>query len=132
MLVSTFGQNLRKARNALGLTQQQLGDIVQLSQAAISSYERGDRASSREVLRLANALKVDANWLEGRSTAAITRPLSTPTLAEPEANTALDIPFQFEWPFTRVSPLAYYQLDESERRMVEDLALSLVENRRRD
>lgn len=120
MSVNTFGKNLRKAREALGLTQIELGKLTQLSQSAISSYERGERLNARELLRLAEVLKVTPEWLSGHNPKKRTNTASD--VAEPMA----DIPFSFEWPFASVSPLAYYQLTEDERRMVESLAKSLV------
>ena len=65
--VNTFGKNLRKAREALGLTQIELGKLTQLSQSAISSYERGERLNARELLRLAEVLKVTPEWLSGHN-----------------------------------------------------------------
>lgn len=130
MFVNTFGKNLRQARLALGLSQQQLADMTQLSQAAISSYERGERRAARDLLRLAEALKVSPHWLKGKPGFKSTS--STHSLAEPSAHPDTPIPFAFEWPFPNISPLSYYQLSEQERKIIEDLALSLVTLRRRD
>ncbi|MCQ9615487.1 helix-turn-helix domain-containing protein [Paenalcaligenes niemegkensis] len=124
--MNTFGKNLRQARLALGLSQQQLADMTQLSQAAISSYERGERHAARDILRLAEALKVSPQWLAGRS-GNTKKSNAVKTIAEPLPLDGCSVPFEFDWPFTSVSPLSYYQLSEAERKIVEDLVQSLVE-----
>ena len=49
----SLGQRLKRAREAIGLTQQEVADLVALSRVAISQIESGQRAvSSYELLRL--------------------------------------------------------------------------------
>lgn len=51
--------HVRSARRKLGLTQKQLGEMVGVSQAAVSLWERGEGGPSVEILpRLAEALSV--------------------------------------------------------------------------
>lgn len=57
---------MRTIRRSLGLTLKQLGDIVGLSEGAISHYETGRRQPDPEMLlSIANALGVSADYLLG-------------------------------------------------------------------
>ena len=61
-----FGIRLRQARQALGLTQRQLGDLIQISYQAYSMYELGKReASVTTVIRLAKILNMNGNEILG-------------------------------------------------------------------
>jgi DNA-binding XRE family transcriptional regulator len=61
----TFGERLKKARLAAGLTQQQLADACGLTNAAISKWEAGltDAVLAPNLFAVADALHVDARWL---------------------------------------------------------------------
>lgn len=66
--MSTLGQNIKKARLALGLNQKQLGKMAMLSQTTISDIERGRNASSTELPALARALgKTVEELTEGKA-----------------------------------------------------------------
>ena len=57
-----FANRLKRARQALGLTQKQLGDLIQVSSQGISYYELGKRdASIPTIIRLAKALNMNGN-----------------------------------------------------------------------
>jgi transcriptional regulator with XRE-family HTH domain len=60
----SFAERLREERQRQGLTQEALAGMAGLSQSAIGNYESGERGSSRQIARLANALGVNALWLE--------------------------------------------------------------------
>lgn len=63
-----FGGRLKRARNAAGLTQQELAEEVGLTQAAISQLEKGVRAPTPAlVVKLADALGVKKTDLAGQS-----------------------------------------------------------------
>lgn len=62
--VKTFGERLRHARHLRGMTQRELALASKVSQSAIGNYESDLRASSRSLLRLAQALDVSPAWLE--------------------------------------------------------------------
>jgi ribosome-binding protein aMBF1 (putative translation factor) len=66
----TFGQRLRRTRQARGLTAVDLARRVDLSQATVSRWESNERAPTPETLcRLADMLRVDVGWLwRGRTT----------------------------------------------------------------
>lgn len=59
-LAERFGQALGES----GLTQDKLGDIVGTSQAAIQKIANGKTRRPRQLLAIARALKVNAEWLE--------------------------------------------------------------------
>ena len=62
--VKTFRERLIHAREARSLTQEQLAKASGVSQGAIGNYESGSRNSSRQVVSLATALGVRAEWLD--------------------------------------------------------------------
>jgi DNA-binding XRE family transcriptional regulator len=61
----TFGERLKKARLAAGLTQQQLADACGLTNAMVSKCEAGltDAVLAPNLFAMADVLKVDARWL---------------------------------------------------------------------
>lgn len=55
-----MGRRIRRARRALGWTQEDLGDATGIDQTRISVFERGRKSMHlRTFLKLANALNVD-------------------------------------------------------------------------
>jgi len=65
ILYMNFGERLKVKRKAANLTQEQLGKMVGLKKATISSLELGSskKPSAENLLPLAKALNVDPNWL---------------------------------------------------------------------
>lgn len=62
----SFGERLRQARLAAGLTQAQLGESLQLSQKAISGYEVGAREPNlAQMVRFAYKLNRPVDWFLG-------------------------------------------------------------------
>lgn len=58
--------NLKIARNNKGLTQEELGKLVNVQKSAISKYERGEIQPSQEVLiKLSQILNVTTDYLLG-------------------------------------------------------------------
>ena len=56
-ITEQFGDNVRKRRTALGLSQAELADIAELDRTYIGSVERGERnLSLTNIVRLADAL----------------------------------------------------------------------------
>ena len=61
-----FGTRLKRARQALGLTQQQLGDLVRISSQGVSHYELGKRdASIPMIIKFAKVLNMNGNQILG-------------------------------------------------------------------
>ncbi len=61
-----FSKRLKKLRTDANLTQQQLGDMLNVTKVSICSYERGTRMASIETLiDIANLFKVDLDYLIG-------------------------------------------------------------------
>lgn len=59
-----IGEKIRKERIDIGLTQQELGDRLGVSQAMIGQYENGTRKPKLETLaKIADALKIPLNYL---------------------------------------------------------------------
>lgn len=71
--METFGSRVRETRKALKWTQKQLATAAGLSQTTISDIERGRNDSSADIIALARALRVSAEWLaEGRGPKTLT------------------------------------------------------------
>lgn len=63
-----FPERLRQARDEYGETQEQLAEVLQVTQRTISNWERGMREPPFETLEfLAERYNVTADWLLGRS-----------------------------------------------------------------
>lgn len=62
----TFGERMRRARNAAGLTQPQLAARAECTQPRISQYESGARTPSLAMAaKIAQVLDVSLDWLSG-------------------------------------------------------------------
>jgi transcriptional regulator with XRE-family HTH domain len=61
----TFGDRLKRARLAAGMTQQELADACGLTNAMISKCESGltDAVLAPNLFAMADVLRVDARWL---------------------------------------------------------------------
>ncbi|MFV1454456.1 helix-turn-helix domain-containing protein [Bacillus mycoides] len=65
--MNTFGENLKKFRNARSLTQADLGDKVQLSRSQISNLETNFNEPDLESLdRIASFFNISVDTLMGR------------------------------------------------------------------
>lgn len=61
---NSFADNLKRLRDARGLSQKQLGDLMYVNHSTIARWETGTRVpDAAMLLRLAKCLKVDANKL---------------------------------------------------------------------
>lgn len=64
-----FSKRLKMLRKEAGLTQQQLGEKLNVTKVSICSYENGTRMASIETLiDIANFFKVDLDYLIGTDT----------------------------------------------------------------
>lgn len=59
-----FGERIKAARLAKGISQADLAALVGVSPGAIGNYEAAGRNSSRKSAAIATALGVRAQWLE--------------------------------------------------------------------
>ena len=63
-----FGENLKKLRTSMGLSQKELGDLSQLGQSNISAWERGERSPLPEgLVKLATFFGCSVDYLIGYS-----------------------------------------------------------------
>jgi transcriptional regulator with XRE-family HTH domain len=113
-----LGKRLRARRRLLGLTQQQLAQVVGVRFQQIQKYECGaNRISASRLWELAEVLNVPISYFyEGLQ--------SSPRTAASDRQDAGD-PANAE---SRALIHAYYQLDEVPRRRLLDLARSLNDN----
>jgi len=79
VVASDLGTIIRSARQALGLTQKELGDLVDFGQPAICQWERNRaRPSAKKLAELSQVLSLDL----GDLTRAAGRPLEYPRGSE--------------------------------------------------
>ncbi len=77
----SVGRQIRKAREAAGLSRRELGRLLGITPSAIANYENGISHPREEIfLGLLGALGVDANYLYRDAAAA-----AAPGAGEPEA-----------------------------------------------
>lgn len=66
---SSFGQRLKEAREAKGLTKDKLGKLIKIHYSQIGRYERNEASPSADVLKkMANALDVTTDYLMNGTT----------------------------------------------------------------
>ncbi|MFF2156091.1 helix-turn-helix domain-containing protein [Paenibacillus chitinolyticus] len=66
--MSNLGLRLKKARENKRLTQQQVAEILGISNGTISGYERNYRDPDTEILKkMANLYEVSLDWLHDRN-----------------------------------------------------------------
>ncbi len=64
MEYKSIGKNIRKRRNELGIKQEALAEMVDLSVSYIGAIERGEKLPKLDVfIRIANSLKVSSDTL---------------------------------------------------------------------
>ena len=82
--VKTIAERLKHAREAAGLTQGQLAALAKVAQGTIGNIESGARQNPRELLAIAEAVKVDAGWLKtGRGPMRPAATAGQPLVMEP-------------------------------------------------
>lgn len=116
------GKRLRRRRRLLGMTQQQLADLVGIRFQQIQKYECGaNRVTASRLFELAVALAVPVNYFfEGLPQAA--EAMATDAPANDRDLIAADVLSQKE---TLELIRAYYKLGERPRRRLLDLAKAL-------
>lgn len=85
--MSTFGERVRAAREAMGLSQQQLAEAVGIRQPSVAAIESGKAKASKKVFAMARVLKQDPEWLETGVGAMRTGDTASPP---PEPNPSQD------------------------------------------
>ncbi|HAH50264.1 MAG TPA: hypothetical protein DCL80_02990 [Balneola sp.] len=62
--METLGQKISEYRSSLGMNQSELGELIGLSQAAVSQFEKGLRRPTPNVIKkLCRALKIEEDDL---------------------------------------------------------------------
>jgi transcriptional regulator with XRE-family HTH domain len=117
------GRRLRRRRRLMGMTQQQLADMVGIRFQQIQKYECGaNRITASRLFELSAALSIPVQYFYDG--------LATPTAAnEPPANDHDEIgPDILRQKETRELIRVYYKLGERPRRRLLDLAKALQED----
>lgn len=125
--VNLFSDRLRYARRQRGLNQQELAQACGLSQGAISNYENGSRKSAKDLVALAQVLRVNAAWLAYGTgpMEADESGLSRNRISQPMA---IMRGLPSGWPFTGISADEYWALSHAERAIIEDTVISLTQS----
>lgn len=67
--MNLFAKRLKELRTNAGMTQQQLGDALNVTKVSICNYESGNRMASIDILiDISNLFKVDLDYLIGTDT----------------------------------------------------------------
>lgn len=95
-----FGERLRKARTAKGLTQTTLGEKLAIKKANVSQWENGHHMPDLEQLAaLCDATGMSADWMLGRTQ----KELSAEALSEAHAYDSLSAEEQRKWRALRMT-----------------------------
>lgn len=112
-----LGDRIRKMRKSKGLTQQDLGDHLQLAKSTISQYETGtNEPDAKTMSRLADLLGCTTDYLLGR--------IDEPLTAVPDGITPEEREF-LKWVDENLENSFFYDFDkspeDSKREMMETL-----------
>lgn len=119
-----MNKRLKELRIKLGMSQAELGEVIGISNFAISSIERGERnLTERNLSLICEKLKVNRDWLENGIGEMFTDNLPidefTALLADIDTNAKER---------TREFLELYWKLDEKSQKVIEDLTFSMYEN----
>ncbi|MEB2399510.1 helix-turn-helix transcriptional regulator [Parapusillimonas granuli] len=120
--VNYFSERLRQTRQLRGMSQSELARACGLSQGAISNYENGTRRTPKGIFKLAQVLNVNPEWL-GTGTGSM-EPDAAPAYRLSERPP--DLPMQWQWPFARITPAAFWSLGPDQREMVETVVEGVI------
>lgn len=92
----SIGEQIKKARQDKGYTQQELADMLGVAKNTVTGYERGNRApDALKIKAIAKALGVTGNWLmECEYTDEVPPVVSDEALILARKYDALDLPGQ--------------------------------------
>lgn len=118
--VKTLGERLKHAREMRGLSQEQLATAAKCSQSAVGNVEAGARQSLRNLILVARALSVSADWLfDGRGPA--------PVPVEPAGSVhELRAAYGAPWPLGDIPPDEFFSLSLDARAEVVGFAKGLL------
>ncbi|WP_333904210.1 helix-turn-helix transcriptional regulator [Achromobacter insolitus] len=133
--MKTFSDRLKHARLLRGHTQKALARLARISQSAIGSYESGLRHSSRSARKLAQVLKVEAEWLEtGKGPMELpvegydlSNTLPSPGVVEPQPRPGMRPRPMAPWPFPNISPSQFESLTPEDRLVLESITQAFIE-----
>jgi transcriptional regulator with XRE-family HTH domain len=120
------GRRLRRRRRLMGMTQQQLADMVGIRFQQIQKYECGaNRMSASRLFDLSNALSIPVQYFYDGLPTSVPAPAKA-SAANDDDDLSIEILRQKE---TRELVRAYYQLGERPRRRLLDLAKALQDEK---
>ncbi|MBM6828503.1 helix-turn-helix transcriptional regulator [Anaerotignum lactatifermentans] len=118
-----MNKRLKELRLKLGMSQAELGEIIGISNFAISSIERGERKlTERNLSLICEKLKVNKEWLEKGIGEIFQEELPTDKFTELLADIDKNSRER-----TKEFLEVYWRLDEKSQKVIEDLTFSLLE-----
>ena len=136
--VKTLQDRLKYARELRGLSQKQLAERSKCAQSAIGNVESGERQTLRNLVDVARALEVSADWLyDGKGPQPFPIPLKknllvyTTTAARPlnlveSAEGIYDIKLHEPWPFEMFTQKQWISLPEKYRHEFENTIFGAI------
>jgi len=124
--VKTLKERLIYARELRGLTQGQLARDSKCSQSAIGNVESGIRETLKNVVMVARALGISADWLYDGKGPEPNKFSAVPTRHQ---HSVSDYNTNEKWPFKTVSPDIFDLLLDTEKDHIEKDILMRVQNR---
>ncbi|NYT65726.1 helix-turn-helix transcriptional regulator [Alcaligenaceae bacterium] len=126
--MNTFSERLRYAREQRKFSQAALAHATGLSQGAISSYETGNRHSTKGIFKLAQVLNVNVTWL---SLGTGPMEIQAHQAVSPSSQHVGDvIPTERllanHWPFHQLREADFWALSESQRDIIDGMVAALV------
>jgi transcriptional regulator with XRE-family HTH domain len=120
------GRRLRRRRRLMGMTQQQLADMVGIRFQQIQKYECGaNRMTASRLFELSNALSIPVQYFYDGLPTTVAVPAKA-SAANDDDDLSMEVLRQKE---TRELVRAYYQLGERPRRRLLDLAKALQDEK---
>lgn len=119
-----MNKRLKELRIKLGMSQAEFGEVIGISNFAISSIERGERnLTERNLSLICEKLNVNRDWLENGIGEMFMKDLPmdefTALLADIDTNATER---------TREFLEIYWKLDKKSQKVIEDLTFSIYEN----
>ena len=119
-----LNNRLKEIRRTLHMTQKELGDVLGITNGAVSDIEKGKAAlTERNISLICEKLNIDKDWLKSG-----TGDMFLPELPEDEFSKILSEIEESNDDFIKNFLKIYWQLDENGKKVIKCFAKTLAEN----
>lgn len=119
-----MNNRLKEIRRTLHMTQKELGDVLGITNGAVSDIEKGKAAlTERNISLICEKLNIDKDWLKSG-----TGDMFLPELPEDEFSKILSEIEESNDDFIKNFLKIYWQLDENGKKVIKCFAKTLAEN----